>query len=124
ARAAMAASIAWPFRPALSQGTVGRVVVIGGGFAGATCARTLKSFDPRLVVTLIEPSATFTACPFSNAVIAGLRDQREQEFTYDKLAGSGVELVRLMATGVDPQARAVTLADGALLSYDRLVVAP
>ena len=58
------------------------------------------------------------------AVIAGLRDLRDQEFAYDKLVAGGVELARLPATGVDPQARAVTLADGTRLSYDRLVVAP
>src|SRR5437762_9008536 len=85
------------FGPALAQGAAGRVIVIGGGFAGATCARALKNSDPRLAVTLIEPSATFTACPFSNAVVAGLRELRDQEFTYDKLAGSGVQLVRLTA---------------------------
>jgi sulfide dehydrogenase [flavocytochrome c] flavoprotein subunit len=123
-RAAFAACAPLPLRPALAQGSAGRVVVIGGGFAGATCARTLKRLDPRLAVTLVEQNATFTACPFSNAVIAGLRDLRDQEFTYDKLAGSGVELARLTATGVDPQARAVTVADGTRLAYDRLVVAP
>jgi sulfide dehydrogenase [flavocytochrome c] flavoprotein subunit len=110
--------------PALAQGAAGRIVVIGGGFAGATCARTLKRLDPRLAVTLVEQSAIFTACPFSNAVIAGLRDLQNQEFTYDKLAGSGVDLATVAATGVDPQARAVSLADGVRLSYDRLVVAP
>src|SRR5712691_4226356 len=121
---ALMACTALPFRPALAQGSAGRVVVVGGGFAGATCARALKRLDPRLVVTLVEQSATFTACPFSNEVIAGLRDLRDQEFAYDKLAASGVELARLTATGVDPKARAVTLADGTGLSYDRLVVAP
>src|SRR5712691_3022055 len=121
---ALMACTALPFRPALAQGSAGRVVVIGGGFAGATCARALKRLDPRLVVTLVEQSATFTACPFSNEVIAGLRDLRDQQFTYDKLAASGVELARQTATGIDPQARVVTLADGAHLSYDRLVVAP
>jgi sulfide dehydrogenase [flavocytochrome c] flavoprotein chain len=123
-RAALAACAPLPFRPALAQGSAGRIIVIGGGFAGATCARTLKRLDPRLAVTLVEQSASFTACPFSNEVIAGLRDLRDQEFTYDKLAGSGVELVRLMAAGVDPQARTVTVADGTRLAYDRLVVAP
>ena len=85
--------------------------MIGGGFAGATCAGALKRLAPRLAVTLVEQSASFTACPLSNEVIAGLRDLRHQEFTYDKLAGRGVELARLMATGVDPQPRAVTVAD-------------
>jgi sulfide dehydrogenase [flavocytochrome c] flavoprotein chain len=123
-RAALAACVPVPFRAALAQGSSGRVVVIGGGFAGATCARKLKRLDPRIAVTLVEQSATFTACPFSNEVIAGLRDLRDQEFTYDKLANGGVELARLTATGVDPKARAVTLADGTRLPYDRLVVAP
>src|SRR5439155_21312015 len=118
-RAAFAACASLPFRPGLAQGSAGRVVVIGGGFAGATCARALKRLDPRLTVTLVEQSASFTACPFSNEVIAGLRDLRDQEFTYDKLAGSGVDLARLTATGVDPQARTVNLAVGTRLSYDR-----
>jgi sulfide dehydrogenase [flavocytochrome c] flavoprotein subunit len=123
-RAALAACAPLLLRPALAQGSAGRVVVIGGGFAGATCARALKRLDPRLAVTLVEQNATFTACPFSNEVIAGARDLRAQEFNYEELAAAGVALVLLMATGVDPQARVVTLADGTRLSYDRLVMAP
>jgi len=121
---ALMACTALPFRPALAQGSAGRVVVIGGGFAGATCARALKRLDPRLAVTLVEQSATFTACPFSNGVIAGLRDLHDQEFTYDKLAASDVALATQMATGIEPQAHVVSLADGTRLVYDRLVVAP
>jgi sulfide dehydrogenase [flavocytochrome c] flavoprotein chain len=124
ARAAVAACVATYFRPALSQGVAGRVVVIGGGFAGTTCARTLKRLDPRLSVTLVEPNKTFTACPFSNEVIAGLRDLRDQEFTYDKVGGDGIEVARVAATGIDPQARSIALANSARLPYDRLVVAP
>jgi NADPH-dependent 2,4-dienoyl-CoA reductase/sulfur reductase-like enzyme len=123
-RAALLACAPLPFRPALAQGSAGRVVVIGGGFAGATCARTLKRLDPRLAITLVEQSPTFTACPFSNEVIAGWRDLHEQEFTYEEIAHSGVALVLVAATGVDPQARVVTLAEGTRLAYDRLVVAP
>ena len=68
----------------------GRVVVVGGGFAGATCARTLKRLDPRLAVTLVEANQTFTACPFSNEVIAGLRDIKAQQFGYTKIADDKV----------------------------------
>ncbi|HEV8678416.1 MAG TPA: NAD(P)/FAD-dependent oxidoreductase [Stellaceae bacterium] len=121
ASAALAAPL---LRPALAQGAAGRVVVIGGGFAGATCARTLKRLDPRLAVTLVEQSRVFTACPFSNEVIAGLRDLREQQFGYDKIAATGVALTVAAATGVNPQTRTVTLADGTQLAYDRLVMAP
>jgi sulfide dehydrogenase [flavocytochrome c] flavoprotein chain len=110
--------------PALAQGS-GRVVVIGGGFAGATCARFVKRLNPNLAVTLVETSRTFTACPFSNEVIVGLRDINEQEFGYDQFAaGSGVTIAFATATAVDPQKRTVTLDNGTQLDYDRLIVAP
>ena len=101
-----------------------RVVVIGGGFAGATCARMLKRGEPKLSVTLVEPNRTFTACPFSNEVLVGLRDLPAQQFTYDGVKRDGVEIAFTNATGVDQQARRVSLADGGTLSYDRLIVAP
>jgi len=108
--------------PALAQGSSGRVVVIGGGFAGATCARFVKRMDPRVTVTLVEASRTFTACPFSNSVIAGLRDLTAQQFGYDKTAASGVAINFATATAVDTQARTVILSDG-VLDYDTLIVA-
>jgi sulfide dehydrogenase [flavocytochrome c] flavoprotein chain len=110
--------------PAFAQAARARVVVVGGGFAGATCARALRYSDPRIAVTLVEADPTFTACPFSNAVIAGLRELAAQQFTYERVAADGITITRGTATGVDPQARTVTLADGARLTYDRLVLAP
>jgi NADPH-dependent 2,4-dienoyl-CoA reductase/sulfur reductase-like enzyme len=111
--------------PALAQrGGGGRVVVIGGGFAGATCARFVKRLDPRITVTLVEASQTFTACPFSNGVIAGLRDLKAQQFGYDKVAREGIAMNFAPATAVDVQGRVVALSNGARLNYDRLVVAP
>src|SRR3954469_23100650 len=89
AAALAAASLALP---ALAQASP-RVVVIGGGFAGTSCARALQRLDARLQVTLIEPSRTFTACPFSNEVIAGLRGIEAQQFGYDKVAGSGITVI-------------------------------
>src|SRR5258707_9823344 len=74
--------------PALAQ-SAPRVVVIGGGFGGAGCARALRRLDPKIRVTLIEPERTYTACPFSNQVIAGLRGIEAQQFTYDKVAAAG-----------------------------------
>jgi sulfide dehydrogenase [flavocytochrome c] flavoprotein chain len=120
----LAASTALVPLPALAQGAGPRAVVVGGGFAGATCARALRHADPRITVTLVEANPTFTACPFSNAVIVGLRELSAQQFTYDRVAADAITLTRGMATGIDPQARTVTLADGARLGYDRLVLAP
>ena len=120
---ASAASVAIA-APAIAQGAAGKVVVVGGGFGGASCARALKRLDPRLDVTLVESSQTFTACPFSNGVIAGLRELKDQQFGYDAIARDGVKLVFQTATDVDPGARTVTLVDGSRLSWDRLVLSP
>src|ERR1700678_3310585 len=70
-----------------------RVIVIGGGFGGASCARALRKVNPKLKVTLIEPNRIFTACPFSNEVIAGLRDIEAQQFSYDGIAAQGISVV-------------------------------
>jgi sulfide dehydrogenase [flavocytochrome c] flavoprotein chain len=110
--------------PAIGQGAAARVAVIGGGFAGATCARFIKRMDPRIMVTLVEASPTFMACPFSNAVIAGLRDLKAQEFRYDKLPGEQVLTNFAPATAIDVQARVVGLSNGTRVFYDRLVLAP
>jgi sulfide dehydrogenase [flavocytochrome c] flavoprotein subunit len=110
--------------PAIAQGTGPNVVVIGGGFAGASAARFVKKANPAISVTLVEANPTFTACPFSNGVIAGLRPLRAQQFNYDRVAGAGVTLAIQTATGVDAQAKSVTLSGGTKLSYDRLVMAP
>ena len=110
--------------PAIAQGAGGRVVVVGGGFGGATCARFIRRIDPRIAVTLVEASPTFTACPFSNVVIVGLRDLKAQEFGYDKLAADQVTVQISPATAIDAQGRSVTLGNGTRLPYDRLVLSP
>jgi sulfide dehydrogenase [flavocytochrome c] flavoprotein subunit len=122
--AVASAAIALRPAPVVAQRATSRVVVVGGGFGGASCARALRQADPRLAVTLVEANATFTACPFSNAVIGGLRELSAQQFPHAGVTADGVTLVRGTATAVDPQARAVTLADGTRLPYDRLVLSP
>jgi len=118
--AASAASFALP---SISRAqSAGRVVVVGGGFGGAACARALKRLDAKLLVTLVEPNKIFTACPFSSEVIAGLRAIESQQFGYDRLAAEGINVVAQAAAKIDPRARSVGLADGASLAYDRLVL--
>jgi len=121
--AAAAAAVLGP-RLARAQTSGPRVVVVGGGFAGASCARALRQADPKIAVTLVEPNATFTACPFSNSVIVGMRELSAQQFTYERVAADGITILRTSATAVDAPAKSVTLADGAKLAYDRLVLAP
>lgn len=107
----------------LAQATP-KVVVIGGGFAGASFARAVKRETPQIAVALVEPNAHYTACPLSNAVIAGLRDMKAQHFGYAGIEADGIVHVPQKAVRVEAEARRVVLADEARLSYDRLVVAP
>jgi NADPH-dependent 2,4-dienoyl-CoA reductase/sulfur reductase-like enzyme len=120
---ASAASAALLAAPLMAQGGA-RVVVVGGGFAGAACARELQRAMPRAAVTLIEASPIFTACPFSNSVIAGLRAIAEQRFGWDALRAEGIAVLHDRAKAVDPQARLVSLSGDSVLGYDRLVLAP
>jgi sulfide dehydrogenase [flavocytochrome c] flavoprotein subunit len=102
-----------------------RVVVVGGGFGGATCAKYIRRADAAIEVTLVEPRRQFITCPFSNAVIAGLRDIASVTHSYDGLRQRhGVRVVHASATAIDPTARRLTLADGSVLAYDRLVLSP
>jgi sulfide dehydrogenase [flavocytochrome c] flavoprotein chain len=117
-----AASVALPSLSRAQSGA--RVVVIGGGFGGAACARALKRIDPKLAVTLVEPNRTYTACPFSNEVIAGLRNIDVQQLGYDRIAADDVNVVMQAATKIDAQARSVVLADGTSIAFDRLVLSP
>lgn len=120
--AAVAATALMP-RPSIAQSKP-RVVIVGGGFGGASCARALRRADAQLAVTLVEPRRIYTAPPLANAVLAGLRPLAGQQFGYDKIAAAGIRVVHSRAAATDPQARTVTLETGDKLSYDRLVLAP
>jgi NADPH-dependent 2,4-dienoyl-CoA reductase/sulfur reductase-like enzyme len=98
-------------------------VIVGGGFAGATAARFLRRIDPAIDILLIEPNAIFNACPFSNTVIAGLRDIDAQRFIYDGLAADGVRVMQAAATEINPTQRSVAFGSNLQL-YDRLILAP
>jgi sulfide dehydrogenase [flavocytochrome c] flavoprotein chain len=124
AAAAAGAANAALARPLRAQGAQPRIVVVGGGFGGATVARFLKRADPKLDVTLVEANPIFSSCPFSNEVIAGLRDMASQYFRYDRIAADGIAIVHQPAIAVDAAARSVTMGDRTRLGYDRLVIAP
>ena len=104
--------------------SVGRVVVIGGGAGGGTVAKYVKKDAPDLDVTLIEANPEHTTCFYSNLYIGGLRDFKSITHSYDVMAGNGVNVINAMAKGVDPAAKTVTLEDGTVVDYDKLVLAP
>lgn len=101
-----------------------RVVIVGGGFAGATCARYLKLWAPEVDVTLVEPQKAYVPCPMSNRLLGGTFDLRDLMRDYGALAkGYGVRVVHDRVTGVDLRAHAVRLERGSSLPWDRLVLA-
>jgi NADPH-dependent 2,4-dienoyl-CoA reductase/sulfur reductase-like enzyme len=104
---------------------VGRVVVVGGGFGGATAARYLKLWGGAAVdVTLVERNGGFISCPMSNLVIAGARDALSLGHGYAALEAQGVKRVRGEVVGIDLAARSLQLADRSRLAWDRLILAP
>lgn len=103
-----------------------KVVVVGGGYGGATAARYLRVWSGGAIdVTLVEANPAFVSCPLSNLVVGGSRQLEDITLSYDTLVRRhGVRLVRDTATAIDPAARTVRLAGGGTLPYDRLVLSP
>lgn len=102
------------------------VVVIGGGYGGATASKYIRMWsEGGIDVTLVEPNASFISCPMSNLVLGGSRQISELTMGYDGLIRQhGVRVVQDSATAIDAAARSVTLAGGATLRFDRLVLSP
>ena len=103
-----------------------RVVVIGGGFGGATAARYVRLLsDYRIDVVLVEPGDAFVSCPLSNLVLGGSRQLADITTPYTKLASThGVTVVKDTAAGIDLARKSVRLASGASIGYDKLVLSP
>src|SRR5258708_30127628 len=85
--AASAASSVFPC-PSRAQ-SAAHIIVVGGGFGGASCARALKRIDPKLQVALLEPHRTLSACPFSHAVIPRFRGIAAHRFSYERILAQG-----------------------------------
>ena len=100
-----------------------RVVVVGGGWGGATAAKYVRATDPSIDVVLLEPNRKFVSCPFSNLVLSGVRGLGSLTFGYSGLREYGVKVRHEAATAIEPDAKRVRVGDGYLV-YDRVIVAP
>jgi NADPH-dependent 2,4-dienoyl-CoA reductase/sulfur reductase-like enzyme len=106
-------------------GSKARVVVVGGGYGGATAAKYIRLFDPSIEVVLVEPNEVFISCPISNLVLGGFKTMADITTPYTGLERNhGVRIVRDMATAIDADKKQVRLAKGEPLAYDRVIVAP
>jgi len=100
-----------------------RVVVIGGGWGGATAAKYSRLTDPSIEVTLLEPSREFISCPFSNLVLAGVESLKNLTMNYNGLRKHGVKVRHEAAAAIEPDKRRVRVGKDSL-EYDRLIVSP
>jgi NADPH-dependent 2,4-dienoyl-CoA reductase/sulfur reductase-like enzyme len=102
-----------------------QVVVIGGGYGGATAAKYVRLWSAGDIdVTLIEPNASFISCPLSNLVLGGSKQLSELTMSYDGLARQGIRILPDSVQSIDAAKRSVTLASGTTLPYDRLILSP
>lgn len=103
-----------------------KVVVIGGGYGGATAAKYVRLLsDYKIDVVLIEPNESFISCPISNLVVGGSKQLADVTSSYAGLSKNhGITVVKDMATAIDAGKKTVTLARGATIGYDKLVVSP
>lgn len=110
----------------MGSGKGGHVVVIGGGYGGATVAKYLRMWSKgNVAVTLVERNPEFISCPISNLVVAGVKSMGDITVSYDGLKSTwGVKVIKDEVVGLDPAKREVRLARGGTLSYDRVVLSP
>ncbi len=101
-----------------------RVIVIGGGFSGATAAKYLKIWGANLEVIMIERNAQFVSCPQSNLVIGGNRTLQQLTHDYQGLTDYGVQTVQAEVVAIDTDKQQVRLHGGVTINYDRLIIAP
>ncbi len=111
--------------PATLRANTGpRLLVIGGGFGGATAARFARIAYPEVATTLVEPATSFVTCPYGNLILGGKRELSHITHSYDGLRARGVDVIHDRATGIDADAHRVTLANGTTLEYDKLILSP
>ena len=103
-----------------------QVVVIGGGYGGATAAKYVRMFSNyKISVVLVEPNNTFISCPMSNLVLGGSKTMAQITTPYTALSSKhGVSLVHDLVTAIDPAKKTVSLKNGGTISYDKLIVSP
>lgn len=118
-------ALGWPLGILAKAHPNAKVVVIGGGYGGATCAKYIRKLAPGIEVTLVEQNKQYVTCPFSNTVIGGLKKIEEITHDYSRLINNHkVKLVYDTATKIDPVKKTVSLKSGKPLQYDKLVISP
>src|SRR3972149_1217931 len=72
-----------------------RVVIVGGGFGGATAAKYIRMWgEEKIEGVVVERNPLFVSCPMSNTVLGGSRTIDDLTQNYDTLKKKyGVKLI-------------------------------
>ena len=111
-------------RTALAKKGKPKVVIVGAGFGGATCAKYLRMWDSNIDVTLIEANDKFYSCPLSNWVVGGMLTMKDLTKSYDGLKKRGVKMLHDRVIGIDTDKRVLSTQKGAKVPYDHVILAP
>lgn len=121
----LVASIGLPISIKTRASSRARIVVVGGGFGGTTCAKYLKKLNPSLHVTLIERDSSFRTCPFSNLYLGGLKQIDDITHGYDALQTKyDINVLHNEVNEIDPSNHRLSTKEGKKLQYDKLVISP
>ncbi len=102
-----------------------RIVIVGGGIAGASAAKYLRLLNPFVHITLIEPKEQYIFCPGSNEIFPGWKSVKDLTVSYSSLKNRyQIKIIKDIALKIDYKNKQVSLARGNSLSYDKLIVSP
>lgn len=108
--------------------TPARVVVVGGGFGGATAAKYIRMWGGNVQVTLVDTNASHISCILSNLVVTGALPMSKITLGFNSLKSKyGISVVQGRAIGIDGGGNTLTVSTAAgnqVLAYDHLVLSP
>ena len=111
--------------PPIAEKRLGRVLVVGAGYGGATAAKYLKLWGGAgIEVMLVGRQTAFVSCPLSNLVLGGSRAIEDLTVGYEGLRRQGVVVLSDEVQGIDPVRRRVRFGKFADQTFDRIVVSP
>ncbi|GAA27369.2 sulfide:quinone oxidoreductase [Clonorchis sinensis] len=100
-----------------------KIVIVGGGSAGASLASRLTKFLSGHNIAVIEPSDVHYYQPLWTLVGAGLRPFKDSVIPMSKAIPESVHWIRDAVFAIDPEKSKLHLKSGKQVTYDQLILA-
>ncbi|MFU2328737.1 FAD-dependent oxidoreductase [Pseudomonas sp. NFX98] len=100
------------------------IVIIGGGFAGATFAKSMRLLQPFITISLLEPNEHYYSCPMGAEYLVGKRSLNSLRFSYEALAKLyNISILKDEALAIDSISKTIHTQQNNVIRYDRCIVA-